>query len=405
MTVDAERLAIEGGPPVRATMLPYGHQMISDEDVAAVVAALRSDWLTTGPLVSRFESDFAAFVGARHSLAVSNGTAALHAAAFAAGVRPGDEVIVPALTFVASASCVRYLGGTVVFADVRPDTLTIDARDVEQRVTRRTKAIVAVDFTGQPCDLDELRAIARASGASLIEDAAHAIGATYRDRAIGSIADLTTFSLHPVKQMTTGEGGTVATESDELSAAVRRFRNHGIDLDALERAQAATWAYDVVELGFNYRLTDLQCALGSSQLRQLPGALARRREIAACYTSAFADLREVQLLATPTDRTSGWHLFVLLLRTELLSAGRADVFRALRAENIGVNVHYVPVPWHSYYRRLGYERGGWPVTEDAYERMITLPLWAGMSDDDVADVIAAVRKVVGAYARGRSVAS
>lgn len=405
MTVQSEQLAIDGGRPVRPTMLPYGHQVISEDDVAAVVTALRSDWLTTGPLVDRFEREFAAAIAAPHAVTVSSGTAALHAAALAAGVGPGDEVIVPALTFVASANCVRYLGGTVVFADVRPDTLTLDARDVERRITSRTKAIVAVDYTGQPCDLDELLAIARASGAILIEDAAHAIGATYGGRAVGSIADLTTFSLHPVKQMTTGEGGIVATGSDELAAAVRRFRNHGIDLDARQRAESGTWAYDVVELGFNYRLTDIQCALGSSQLRSLRASLARRREIAERYLSSFAPLPELQLLATPDGRTSGWHLFVILLRTERLSVGREQVFRALRAENIGANVHYVPIPWHTYYRHLGYERGGWPVTEHAYERMITLPLWAGMSDADVGDVIAAVRKVLRAYAGGGSVTS
>jgi len=404
VTVPIARLAIEGGVPVRSVMLPYGHQLVTDDDVAAVAGALRSDWLTTGPLVARFEGDFAAFVGARHAVAVSSGTAALHAAAYAAGIGPGDEVIVPALTFVASANCVRYLGGTVVFADVRPDTLTLDPLDVARRITARTKAIVAVDFAGLPCELDDLLAMASASGAVLIEDAAHAVGATYRGRPVGSIAPLSTFSLHPVKQMTTGEGGVVTTASDAHAASMRRFRNHGIDLDARQRGDLGTWTYDVSDLGFNYRLTDVQSALGSSQLRRIPQWSIRRQEIAARYLAAFADLPSVELPATAGDRTSGWHLFVIRLRLERFTVDRAQVFRALRAENIGVNVHYVPVPWHSYYRQLGHRRGGWPVTEDAYERMITLPLWAGMTDQDVADVINAVRKVVVAYSRDGAVA-
>jgi UDP-4-amino-4,6-dideoxy-N-acetyl-beta-L-altrosamine transaminase len=392
-------LAIDGGAPVRSAMLPYGHQIIDDEDVAAVTAALRSDWLTTGPLVATFERDFARFVGARHAVAFANGTAALHGAAVAARIGPGDEVIVPALTFVASANCVRYVGGTVVFADVRPDTLTIDPDDVARRITARTRAIVAVDYAGQPCDLDELAGLARRHGASLMEDAAHAVGATYRGRPVGAIADLTTFSLHPVKQLTTGEGGVVTTASDAAAASLRRMRNHGIDADARQRAAAGTWAYDVVELGFNYRLTDVQSALGSAQLRRLPRWLDRRRAIAARYGAAFAELPEVVPLAVSPDRASSWHLYVVLLRTERLTVGREQVFRALRAENIGVNVHYVPVPHHTYYRALGYAPGDWPVAEDAYERMITLPLWAGMTDGDVDDVIAAVRKVVTAYRR------
>lgn len=394
-----ERLAIDGGSPVRATMLPYGHQVISDEDIEAVVAALRSDWLTTGPAVSRFEREFASYVGVDHAIAVSSGTAALHAAAFAAGVGPGDEVIVPALTFVATANCIRFLGGTVVFADVRPDALTLDPRDVERRLSERTKAIITVDFAGQPSDLDELMAIASRERLIVIEDAAHAAGAEYHGRKIGAIADMTVFSFHPVKQLTTGEGGMVVTDADELAARVRLFRNHGMSADARQREDLGTWSYDVVALGYNYRLSDLQCALGSAQLRRLPAWLSRRREIAAMYASALREVDELELTFTLADRASAWHLFVVRCRPERLRVGRGRVFQALRAENIGVNVHYIPVPWHTYYRQLGYVRGGWPVAEDAYERMVTLPLWAGMRDEDVADVVAAVRKVVGAYSR------
>lgn len=394
------RLAIDGGVPVRSVMLPYGHQVVPDEDVEAVVRALRSDWLTTGPAVASFERAFAAFVGARHAAAVSSGTAALHAAAFAAGVGPGDEVIVPALTFVASANCARFLGGTVVFADVRPDTLALDPAEVARLITPRTRAIVTVDYGGQPSDLDELMDLARRHGLVLIEDAAHAIGAEYRARRVGSIAHLTSFSLHPVKQLTSGEGGMVTSDDERLAARVRLFRNHGISSDAREREAAGSWFYDVVELGYNYRLSDIQCALGEAQLRHLPQWLARRREIAARYLVGFVGIGALETTTVLADRVSAWHLFVVRLRLEQLRAGRERLFGALRSENIGVNVHFVPVPWHSYYQRIGYGRGQWPVAEDAYERLLTLPLWAGMTDGDVEDVIAAVWKVCSAYAVG-----
>lgn len=392
------KLAVDGGAAVRSTLVPYGRQVIEDDDVAAVVDALRSDWLTTGPLVERFEEHLAERTGARFAVVMSSGTAALHAAAFAAGIRPGDSAIVPALTFAATANCIRYVGGEVRFADVRQDTLTIDPTSASNLMRPRTRAIVAVDYAGQPADLDELRRVADRAGALLIEDAAHAIGATYRGRPVGSLADLTTFSFHPVKQMTTGEGGAVTTDDDTLAKRVRVFRNHGITTDARERAERGTWWYDLPELGFNYRLTDIQCALGSSQLRKLDRWLARRAEIAARYNAAFADLKEVQTPTVSGDRTSAWHLYVVRFRTELLRADRALLFRALRAEGIGVNVHYIPVPRLSIYR--GAAGGPWPVTDDAYERMITLPLWAGMTDSDAGDVIEGVRKVVGAYRVG-----
>jgi perosamine synthetase len=390
-------LAIDGGTPVRDRMLLYGHQVITDEDVAAVSAVLRSDYLTTGPEIDRFERDFAGFVGARHAVAMNSGTAALHAAAVSAGIGEGDEVIVPPLTFAATANCVRYVGGRVVFADVRAETLTIDPGAVKSALTSRTKAIIAVDYGGQPADLDELMDIAEQRKLILIEDAAHAIGATYRERPVGSIAHLTTFSLHAVKQMTSGEGGVVTTNDAALADAMRTFRNHGIARDARAREKDASWEYDLTELGFNYRLTDMQAALAASQLRRLPAALARRREIVATYLRELSDIDEIELLAREPDRLSGWHLFVVKLRLDRLRVDRRTLFRALRAENIGVNVHYIPVPWFTYYRDLGYARGGWPVAEAAYERLLTLPLWAGMTDGDVADVVAALRKVIGAY--------
>jgi UDP-4-amino-4,6-dideoxy-N-acetyl-beta-L-altrosamine transaminase len=380
-------------------MLPYGRQWLDESDIEAVVAVLRSDWLTTGPMVEAFEQAFAAAVGARYAVAVSNGTAALHAAAFAAGLGPGDEAIVPPMTFVASANCVCYEGATVVFADVRTDTLNLDPARVEAAMGARTRAIVTVDDTGQPSDLDELMALAHQHNLVLIEDAAHALGATYRERRIGSIAHLTTFSLHPVKHITTGEGGVVTTDDAKLAARLRRFRNHGIDNDYVQRAALASWYYEMTDLGHNCRITDFQCALGLSQLPKLPGWLARRRAIAARYTTAFAAMPEIEPPVELPDRQSAWHLYVIRLNADRLKAGRAKVFKALRAENIGVNVHYIPVPWHPYYQGLGFRRGQWPVAEDAYERIISLPLWPGMSDGDVDDVIAAVQKVLSRFRR------
>jgi perosamine synthetase len=392
-------LAVDGGTPVRSRLLPYGRQVIDAADVAAVVETLQSDWLTTGPAVDRFERAFADAVGAAHAVAVSNGTAALHAAAFAAGVGPGRGAITTPMTFAATANCARYLGAPVRFADVEPDTLNISTARVAEAIDDRTGAILAVDYTGQPADLDELRTLAERSGALLIEDASHALGATYRGRPVGTIAHLTTFSLHPVKHITTGEGGMVTTDDADLAARARRFRNHGIESDARQRESTVTWLYAMRDLGFNYRLTDLQCALGSSQLRHLPQWIDRRRAIAARYGSLLGGEAGLELPVVRGDREPAWHLYVVRLNLERLRVDRGQIFRALRAENIGVNVHYIPVPWHPYYEGLGYARGAWPVCERAYERLISLPMWAGMTDADVDDVAAAVHKVLGAYAR------
>jgi perosamine synthetase len=390
-------LAIDGGVPVRAKMLPYGHQCIGDDDVEAVIQVLRSDWLTTGPNVASFEEAFAAQVGAKHAVAVCNGTAALHAAVYAAGIGPGDEVIGPALTFAASANCVLYQGGTVVFADVRSDTLNLDPACVQAAITPHTRAIVTVDYAGQPSDLDELNALAARHDLKVIEDASHSLGATYRHRPVGRLAHLTTFSLHPVKHITTGEGGVITTDDSGLAARLRLFRNHGITTDHRQREMAGSWVYEMVDLGYNYRLTDFQCALGLSQLKKLSGWVARRREIAARYTAVFASLPEIEPPTVLPDREPAWHLYVIRLNLGRLRVGRAEIFKALRAENIGVNVHYIPVPWHPFYQKLGYTKGQWPVAEAAYERLISLPIFPAMGDQDVADVIAACLRVIGAY--------
>ena len=393
-----EVLAIDGGTPVRKTLLPYGRQSIAEEDVQAVVNVLRSDWLTTGPKVAEFEEAFAAWVGAKHAVSFSSGTAALHGAAFAAGLKAGDEAITTPMTFAATANCVLYQGATPIFADVSSDTLNLDPEQVAVRITRRTRAVLPVDYAGHPADLDATQELAAKNGLIVIEDASHALGAEYKGRRAGSIADMTVFSFHPVKHLATGEGGMVTADRADFAETLRRFRNHGISSDARQRQSMGQWHYEMVLLGFNYRLTDIACALGSSQLKKLEGNLSRRRKIALRYADAFRDIEAVTLPAVRRDVNPAWHLYPIRLNLENLSADRGKIFRALRAENIGVNVHYIPVHLHPYYRdRFGDHAGEYPIAEDAYERLISLPMFHGMSEGDVEDVIAAVAKVLDHY--------
>lgn len=394
------RLAIDGGTPVRETILPYGRQWVDEADVQAAVEVLRSDWLTSGPKVRKFEERVAEYVGAKEAVAVNSGTAALHVAAFAAEIRPGDEVITTPLTFCATANCVLYLGGQPVFADVCPDTLNIDPKDVARKITPKTKAIITVDFTGQPCDYKAIRPLAEEHDLVVIEDAAHALGAEYNGQRVGTLNEFTTFSFHPVKHVTTGEGGMVVTDDPDLAAKMRAFRTHGITADFRQRAEAGSWVYEMVALGYNYRLPDINCALGLAQMGKLDKWLARRREIAARYTEAFAQMPEVDMPQVLPETNPAWHLYVIKLNLERLRVGRKEVFAALRAENIGVNVHYIPVYWHPYYQQQGYEKGLCLMAEAAYERLISLPMFPAMTDEDVGDVITAIYKVISAY-RGR----
>jgi perosamine synthetase len=389
-----EVLAIDGGTPVRKTMLPYGRQSISEDDIQTVVDVLRSDWLTTGPKVAEFEEALAARVGAKYAVAYSSGTAALHGAAFAAGLKPGDEAITSPLTFAATANCVLYQGARPVFADVSPDTLNLDPDLLAERITPNTRAILPVDYAGHPADLDPILALGERHGLTVIEDACHALGADYKGRRTGSIAHMAVFSFHPVKHVATGEGGMVTTDRADLAENLRRFRNHGISSDARQRHASGQWHYEMVQLGFNYRLTDIACALGISQLKKLEANLARRREIAARYTAAFRNLRGVVAPSVRPDVNPAWHLYPIRVNPSHLKKDRAHMFRALRAENIGVNVHYIPVHLHPYYRdRFGYQGGEYPVAETAYEQLISLPMFHAMTEQDVEDVVAAVSKV------------
>ena len=356
-----------------ATIIPYGRQTVDDDDVAAVVSVLRSDWLTTGPAVERFEADICAYTGARYGVAVSNGTAVLHAAMFALKIGPGDEVIVTPMTFAASSNCIIYQGGTPVFADVDQDTLLLDPTAVETAITPRTKAIIAMDYAGQPCDWDALRAIADKYHLALVDDGCHALGASYRGRKVGTLADITIFSFHPVKHITTGEGGMAVTNDQAFASRMRTFRGHGITTTASQREKLGAWFYEMTELGYNYRITDFQCALGSAQLTKLDTWINRRTELAQTYDAVFAEQTTIFPLKRRNDILHAYHLYVV--RTPQRNA----IFHHLRTNGIHANVHYVPVHLHPYYQRVvGTHEGLCPVAEAAYKEILTLPLWPGI---------------------------
>ncbi len=387
--------------------IPYARQWIDEDDIQAVVEVLRSDWLTQGPKVREFEQAFAGYVGAKFAVAVTSGTAALHAAMYAAGIGPGDEVIVPPMTFVATANSVVFQEGTPVFADVEPDTLLVDPNEVEAKITPRTKAIVAVDYAGQPCDYDSLQAIARKHGLILIADACHALGAEYKGKRVGTLADLTVFSFHPVKHITTGEGGMITTDDAELAERMRLFRNHGITRDQSKFARingkiqnpmlhapcSMPFYYEMLDLGFNYRMTDLQSALGMSQLKKIDMFIRKRREIANYYNQAFKGLEDHITLPPGDNEEHAWHLYVIQLKR----GNRDSVFRKLRENGIGVNVHYIPVYLQPYYQGLGYEKGICPHSEEYFARAITLPLYPAMKTSDMERVVEKVCGILREY--------
>jgi len=400
-------------------MIPYGKQYIEEDDIKAVVEVLKSDWLTTGPKVDEFEQAVAAYVGAKHAVAVSSGTAALHAAMFALGIGTGDEVIVPPMTFAATANCVLYQGGTPVFADVDPDTLLLDPEQVEAKITPMTRVIIGVDYAGQPCDWDRLREIADRYKLRPVSDGCHALGAEYKGKKVGSLADMTVFSFHPVKHITSGEGGMITTDDENLANRMRLFRNHGITSDFRDREIRGSWFYEMADLGLNYRLTDIQCALGLSQLQKLPEFLHRRREIAAKYDEALADISGIEPLGlrsdvlpaeqseekegAPSDSTPcsmlyapcslhAYHLYVVRLNPEI---DRANMFNFLRKKDIGVNVHYIPVHLHPYYKNhLGTIVEECPVAEKAYEQIISLPMYPRMKNADQERVIEVLKEIL-----------
>jgi UDP-4-amino-4,6-dideoxy-N-acetyl-beta-L-altrosamine transaminase len=396
-----EKPAIDGGTPVRNEKLYYGHQYIDDADIAAVVSVLRSDWLTCGPQIAELEAKLCRMTGANYAVVCANGTAALHIACLAAGVSPGDEVITTPLTFAASANCALYCGAKPVFADIRADTLNIDPAAVVACVSDKTKAVVAVDFTGQAVELDELLAICRQKGLTLIEDAAHSIGTNYKGKTVGSIADMTTFSFHPVKTVTCGEGGAVLTNDPDLYHRLCLFRTHGITRQPewYEKPAQGIWYHEQIELGYNYRLTDIQAVLLSSQLDKLALFSERRKEIVTRYRESFTGLPGIAIPDEIPASDTTPHLFVIRVLPDQLKIGRGQFYEAMAAENIICNVHYILTYHHPYYERLGYQAGLCPRAEQVFEQILTLPLYFGMSDDDVDDVIKAVRRIAAYFAR------
>ncbi|MEF2575660.1 MAG: UDP-4-amino-4,6-dideoxy-N-acetyl-beta-L-altrosamine transaminase [Eisenbergiella sp.] len=396
-----EKPAAAGGRPVRDTKIYYGHQYLDEADYQAVLDVLKSDYLTCGPKIDELEERLCSITGAKYAVAVSNGTAALHVACMAAGVGEGDEVITTPITFAASANCALYCGATPVFADIDEKTWNIDPESVRAHITERTKAVVAVDFTGQSTKLDELKEICREHHLVLITDGAHSIGTKYKGQPTGSIADMTTFSFHPVKTVTAGEGGAITTNDPELYRRLVLYKAHGITRDAaqMSREPEGPWYYEQVELGYNYRMTDIQAGLLLSQLDKLEAFSKRRKEIVARYNEAFSKLEQVTVQEEIPESDTTRHLYILRLNTEKLSINRREFFDAMGAENIVCNVHYIPVYYFPYYQKLGYRKGICPKAEALYEEILTLPLHYGMTDQDVEDVICAVEKIASYYAK------
>ncbi|MFS1518038.1 UDP-4-amino-4,6-dideoxy-N-acetyl-beta-L-altrosamine transaminase [Bacillus sp. SCS-151] len=394
------KLAIHGGKPVRNEFLPYGQQWIDDQDINIVIDVLKSKYLTTGPLLKKFEKEISTYVNSKYAVAFSSGTAALHAAVFAAGISEGDEVITTPITFVATPNCVLYQRGSPIFADINLDTNNIAAENIEALITSRTKAIIPVDFGGQPVDLDDIMSIARKHDLIIIEDAAHALGAKYKGRQIGSISDMTMFSFHPVKHITTGEGGVITTNNPDYYDKLIQFRNHGITRNCEKMGEnEGAWYYEMQFLGFNYRMTDIQAALGISQLKKVDSFISRRKAIVRKYNSAFDKLNQLTLPYEKNDRLSSYHLYVIKLDLHKLNGARKEIYEALINENIGVNVHYIPVYLQPYYQQLGYPPSLCPVAEKFYGDAITLPLFPKMTDEDVESVIKAVQKVIFYFAK------
>lgn len=400
-----EKLAIKGGYPVRSGKIYYGRQWIDEKDIEAVVNTLRSDFITCGPKVEEMERTLEAYTGAKYAVAVSNGTAALHCACIAAGIGTGDEVITTPLTFAASANCVLYCGATPVFADINPDTYNIDPISIRAHITEKTKAIIAVDFTGQAVPCKEIREICDEFNLIFIEDAAHSIATKYNGKQVGSIADMTCFSFHPVKTITGGEGGAVLTNNEEFYKKLVLAHTHGIthDENMMEDApHEGPWYYEEISLGYNYRITDFQAALIVSQMDKLDDFASRRKEIVKRYDEAFKELPEIITQKEISESDTCRHLYIIRLNMEKLTCTRREFFDAMSAENVQCQIHYVPVYWFPYYKKLGYKKGLCPKAEEVYQNILSIPLYPKMNDKDVSDVIHAVKKVVSNYRREES---
>ncbi len=385
--------------PVRNNFLPYGQQWIGTEEIEEVIKVLKADYITQGPKIVEFENKIANYVGVEYAVSFSSGTAALHAACFAAGIQNGDEVITTPLTFAATSNSILYQQGKPVFVDVNKKTFLLDIEQVKEKITSRTKAIIPVDFTGQPVNMELFKEFAKDNGLVFIQDAAHSLGASFNNQKVGKIADMTIFSFHPVKPITTAEGGVVVTNNKGYFEKLLLFRSHGItrDYNLLTNKEEGPWYYEMLALGYNYRMTDIQAALGLAQLSKLDQFIERRRQLAQKYHELLSDLERNELITRPyvqKGALSGWHLYIIQLQLDALRVNRKKIFEALHAMNIGVNVHYIPVYWHPYYKKLGYSKGLCPVAEKLYNSFITLPLFPKMTDQDVEDVVETLHSVL-----------
>ena len=391
-----DKLAINGGKPIRKDFLPYAHHWIDEKDIKEVVKTLKSDWITQGPKIEEFEKLVSNYCDAKYAVALSSGTAALHAAAYASGIGRNDELITTPITFAASGNCAVYLGGNVKFADIKKDTYNINQKEIKKAITKKTKAIVPVDYTGQPCDIDEINEIASEKDIVVIEDGSHGIGSIYKNKKIGGLTDMTVLSFHPAKHITTGEGGMVLTNNEEFYDKLNMFRTHGITKDRKKLLKnEGNWYYEMQLLGYNYRITDFQCALGISQMKKIDKFIKRRREIVKEYNKEFSKIDEIITPFEKKDVKTAYHLYMIQLNLDKLKTGRKEIFDALRAENIGVHVHYIPLHLQPYYQEVfGYKKGDFPIAEKYYNQALTLPLFPKMSEKEVNDVINAVKKVI-----------
>ncbi len=394
-----QKLAIFGGSPIREKPIYYGRQYIDEEDIMAVVETLKQSLITSGPKIDEVEEKICEITGAKYAVVVANATAALHIACMSLGIGEGDEVITTPLTFVASANCILYCGAKVVFSDINPYTYNICVEDIKRKITSRTKAIIAVDFAGQAAELDKIREICKQNNLYFIEDAAHAIGTKYDGEAVGSIADVTCFSFHPVKTVTSGEGGAVTTNDIEIYKRLKLLRGHGItrDKEMMKEKSRGSWYYEQIALGFNYRMTDFQAALLISQLNKLSKFSSKRKQITQYYNNAFKNIDEIILQKNHPKSDTTPHLYIIQLDLEKLNCTRKEFFDAMKAEGINCQVHYIPVYYQPYYREMGYKKGICSNAEKIYEGIISIPLYYEMKDEDINDVVNAVKKIVEWY--------
>lgn len=369
----------------KTSIIPYGHQWIDNKDIKEVIKILKSDWLTQGPKIEEFEKAVAKYCGAKYGVVVSSGTAALHLAYTAAGIKKGDEIITTPLTFAATSNMLVFCGAAPIFVDIKEDTLNIDSEKISKKINGKTKAIVSVDFAGLPCDYEKILKIARENNLLVIEDACHALGAEYKSKKIGSFADMTVLSFHPVKHITTGEGGMVLTNNKSFYEKLKLFRNHGI----VKKPEKGKWYYEIENPGFNYRITDIQCAMGLSQLKKIDKFLKKRKEIAEVYNKAFGGITEIILPKESIFSKSAWHLYPIQVKN------RKKVFDELQKKGIGVQVHYMPLHLHPFYqKKFGYKKDDFSVAEKYYEGAISLPIFPKMTNKEIQYIINSVKKII-----------